>query len=381
MSPPRVLLCARADLLEKPGGDTRQILGLQRHLGPHAELSLGLSPDLREHDIAHVFNLSRPLEPALQAEAARRARVPVVCTTIFQDLREYNRHGRFGAGKRLFELLGRSDERLEAARALVNLTRAAPMDLPRGVPALGAALLDRRGCARRLQARLLASSQLLVFNSPLEEQTVRRCLDPPPSARAAHVPLGIDPDELSRVDRGAFCARFGLEPGFVLAVGRLEDLKNQLALVAALEDDPRTLVLVGAVNPLHRAYARAVARAAAHRGRTLILHRLERPLLLSAMACAAVHVLPSWFETAGLVSLEAAALGCPVVSTDRGYARAFLGEEAGYCDPASPASIRAAVQQALARGPSPALRERILASFTEARVAQAMAALYEQVAA
>lgn len=373
---PRVLLCGRPDLLTKPGGDTRQILGLLQHLGPSASLGLELQPRLAGIDVVHLFNLSRPVEPAVQAEHARRSGRPVVCTTIFQDLAEYNRRGRHGAGRALFRLLGRQDSRLETVRALVNLSRAGRRAVLHGLP-----MLARLG-ATGLQARILENCALLVFNSSLEEETVRRCV-PIPSRPpdAAVVPVGIEPDEIAPVDPRPFLEGYGIEPGFVLSVGRIEDLKNQLGLIRALQHAPLPLVLVGAVNPLHRAYARAVARAAAARPRTLLLHRIERPLVLSAMAAAAVHVLPSWFETAGLASLEAAAAGCAVVSTDRGYARAYLEEDASYCDPSDPASIRQAVERALGRGPSARLRQRVTARFTAANSARAMADLYRQVAA
>jgi glycosyltransferase involved in cell wall biosynthesis len=115
------------------------------------------------------------------------------------------------------------------------------------------------------------------------------------------------------------------------------------------------------------------------RPRTLLIHDLERALLLSAMRAAAVHVLPSWFETAGLTSLEAAAAGCAVVSTDRGYAAAYLEQEAHYCDPGDPGSIRRAVRRALAAGPSERLRQRVLERFTEERSAAEVDRVYRSV--
>jgi len=379
---PRVLLCGRADLLTKPGGDTRQILGLQRHLGDSARLSLDLRPQMDDVDLVHVFNLSRPIEPALQADQARRRGKPVVLTPIYQDLREYNRHGRHGAGRLLFRLLGGHDGRLETVRALVNLWRSSGHGL-RGLPLVGRAVLTHGGrAALGLQARVLENCDLLVFNSSLEEETVRSCITGATiRAASARVPVGIDTEELSSADPTPFLRRFGLARGFVLSVGRIEDVKNQLALIQSLRGDSVPLVLVGQVNPLHRAYARAVARAAGARPSTLVIHRLGRTLLLSAMAAAAVHVLPSWFETAGLVSLEAAAAGCAVVSTDRGYARAFLGDEAHYCSPSEPLSIRRAVLDALERGPSHALRTHVLAQLTEQRAAAMMHRLYRQVLA
>ena len=58
---------------------------------------------------------------------------------------------------------------------------------------------------------------------------------------------------------------------------------------------------------------------------------------------ARVHVLPSWFETTGLVSLEAGLCRCDVREHNRGHAREYLGDFAWYCDPADPASICSAV--------------------------------------
>jgi len=380
---PQVLLCGRPNLLTKPGGDTRQILGLKRHLdllsAGRADLSFELRPRLQGVDLVHVFNLSRPVEPALQADHARRHGVPVVCSPIFQDLWEYNRRGRFGAGRALFQLLGGSDSGLEAVRAALNLARSGPAGLA-GIPLLA------RSRGLQLQRHVLEKSQVVLFNSDFEAQTVRTCLgelEHLPAART--VPVGVDPDEFSAPDPAPFCDAHGLAPGFVLCVGRLEDLKNQLGLLRALAREPVDLVLIGQTNPLHRGYARAVRRAAARRvrrlahTRTLLIERLERPLLVSAMAAAAVHVLPSWFETAGLTSLEAALAGCAVVSTSRGYAPAYLGDDAHYCDPGDPESLRTAVAQALRKGPSPALRRRVLERFTERRAAELTAAVYQQV--
>jgi len=332
--------------------------------------------------VVHVFNLSRPLEPALQAAHARRAGLPVVCTPIYQDLREYNRRGRHGAGRAVYRWLRESDARLEDARALVNLLRAGPQHLGRHARLAGdlaRSALQDGGLAVQLQRQVLTQCAAVVYNSASEAETLHRLLQPPALPLEAIVPVSIDPDEFSALDRGQFRQRLGLDR-YVLCVARIEDLKNQLGLVRALADDSCPLVLVGAVNPHHRGYLAEVRRAAKQRGRTLLLPPLPRPQLLSAMAGAAAHVLPSWFETAGLVSLEAAAAGCPVVSTDRGYTRAVLGEEAHYCDPGDGRSIGDAVRHAVRAGPSPALRRRALA-HSHLAAAAALAEIYGRVAA
>lgn len=379
---PRVLLCGRPDLLRKPGGDTFQILTLQRALGSRAGLSLELSPDVTGYGVVHLFNLSRPLEPALQARAAARAGVPVVTTTIFQDLSLYNARGRRGVGWAVRWLLGGDDERLEDARAVLNLSRAGALELL-AHPALtagllGHALTSRGPSATALQRELIANSDTLVFNSQLEAESVERCLGPlPANVRVEVVPVGIDAQAFQALDAAPFTRRFGISE-CVLSLGRVEDLKNQLTLIKALAGMDIPLVLAGAVNPRHRTYARAVSRAAAARPDTHMVGPLEREMVLSALTAARVHVLPSWFETVGLASLEAAAAGCAVVSTYAGYARAYLGDEAEYCDPADGGSIRAAVERALQRGPSRRLQDRVLQRFTVQRGAEAMAGVYER---
>jgi glycosyltransferase involved in cell wall biosynthesis len=92
-----------------------------------------------------------------------------------------------------------------------------------------------------------------------------------------------------------------------------------------------------------------------------------------------VHVMPSWFETTGLVSLEAALAGCNVVSTSRGHAREYLGDLAWYCQPDDPTSIRSAVQAAWNAPARPALRERILSEYTWRHAAIATLMAYDVV--
>ena len=98
---------------------------------------------------------------------------------------------------------------------------------------------------------------------------------------------------------------------------------------------------------------------------------------LAGLFCGArVHVLPSWFETTGLVSLEAALSGCSIVSTSRGHAAEYFEDFAWDCDPGQPDSILAAVRSAWNAPPAPALRDRILGHYTWAHVAEATMAAY-----
>ena len=115
------------------------------------------------------------------------------------------------------------------------------------------------------------------------------------------------------------------------------------------------------------------------RGNVYFLGPKSAEDLAGIYALASVHVLPSWRETPGLVSLEAAAAGCRVVSTSIGSAREYLGNDACYCDPKDRDSIRRAVLDALNSPPSSQLRIRVLEQYTWEAAARTTLEVYRQV--
>ena len=101
--------------------------------------------------------------------------------------------------------------------------------------------------------------------------------------------------------------------------------------------------------------------------------------MVAAYAHARVHALPSFRETPGLASLEAAAMGCAIVSTNWGSAFEYLDKDAKYCSPGSPQSMRSALEAAWASPPSKALSERIRREYTWKSAAEATAKAYETI--
>jgi glycosyltransferase involved in cell wall biosynthesis len=94
---------------------------------------------------------------------------------------------------------------------------------------------------------------------------------------------------------------------------------------------------------------------------------------------AKVHILPSWFETTGLSSLEAAVSGCNVIITDRGDAKEYLGKYAFYCDPGLPHSIFEAVNAASKAPVDPCLAETIKRNYTWKNAAEETYQVYKEV--
>jgi glycosyltransferase involved in cell wall biosynthesis len=69
--------------------------------------------------------------------------------------------------------------------------------------------------------------------------------------------------------------------------------------------------------------------------------------------------------------------GCALVVTPGGCTREYFGAVAAYAKPDDARSIRSAVEQALARGPSPGLAERVARAYTWDAAAQKTAEAYE----
>lgn len=195
--------------------------------------------------------------------------------------------------------------------------------------------------------RAWARADLVVVNSHAEAALL--CGDVPylgdvwvAHSGVADDAFGGDPEEGRRL--------LGLvrEEPFVLSVGRIEPIKNYVSLALAMRDVPAQLVLVGSVLPGNECYLAEVR--AALPGVIHVPH-VEHALLPHVHAAAAVHALPSWYETTGLSTLEALATGTPVVTARTPCVEEYFGGIAHFCDADDVGSIRAALLLAL-EGPS-----------------------------
>ena len=84
-----------------------------------------------------------------------------------------------------------------------------------------------------------------------------------------------------------------------------------------------------------------------------------------------VSVLPSWFETPGLVSLEAAVMGCNIVVSSKGTTKAYFGDYAYYCNVMDSESIRKELDKAYNDPYRKEFRMKILRQYTWKAAAEA----------
>jgi glycosyltransferase involved in cell wall biosynthesis len=345
-------------LFSVKGGDSIQIVQTAEQLtrlGIEVEIRLCHERiDYARYDLLHFFNIIRPADILFHT---RKARCPFVVSTIFIDYNEYDRYHRKGLPGLVLRWL--PGERTEYIKCLARFLKGndrlvSPAYLWAG--------------QRKSISRILQRASVLFTNSELETRELKKRF----GVRAAcmQVPNGIDP-ELFTPDK-----QVKKDPFLVLCVARIEGIKNQINLIRALRFTEYNLLIIGSPAPNQQAYFRECRRLAAPNIRFIGHTRQEE--LIPYYRRAKVHVLPSWFEACGLSSLEAAAMGCNLVITDRGYTRAYFGDHAFYCEPDSPRSIFSAVQAA-ARADIPyALQEKILADYTWPEAASRIAGTYRQ---
>lgn len=355
----KVAFIARSTLFKSKGGDTCQVLETARHLR-NLGVSVEIFPahavvDYNSFDIIHLFNLTRPADILSHIQKAHK---PCIISPIWIDYSEYDRKHRTGIAGTFFQLWSPDQ--------IAYLKTVARWILKKDSLASIAYLwMGQKKSIRYILSRI---AQLLP-NSALEQQQMQYSFSILPPAR--QVPNGVDPELFSGPGTNT------KDKGIILCVARIEGIKNQLNLIKALNNTQFKLLLIGASAPNQPSYYKKCRQLAA--SNIAFINHLPQKELVYYYQKAKVHVLPSWFETCGLSSLEAAVMGCNVVITDKGYSREYFEDDAFYCDPGSPESIRQAIEKA-ANAPFPhQLSNKILHNYTWQKAAEATLSAYKAV--
>jgi glycosyltransferase involved in cell wall biosynthesis len=311
--------------------------------GVEAQLWRPWEHRLADFDCLHLLG-SDPSHNEV-AVAARRAGVPVVVSTIaWFDLANVWREPR-----PLWYQLAASGK---------YLARAAWPQMP------------------SWRRRLYQHADLLLPNSQAEADQLVRYFGVA-RQRIHIVPNGAD-ERFAEASPAPF-ARLAGGRGFVLYAGRIEPRKNQLGFLRAMRDTDVPIVVLGNVVPGYEAYRDACRRAAGENVKFIDSVRHDDPLLASAYAACGCLVLASWFETPGLVALEAGMQGVPLVLPARGCAREYFGSWANYVEPGDLCGIRRAVLAAVDRPRSPELAQLVRTQYTWQAAASATREAYEKV--
>ncbi|UCF19048.1 MAG: glycosyltransferase [Gemmatimonadota bacterium] len=172
----------------------------------------------------------------------------------------------------------------------------------------------------------------------------------------------------------------------VLTVGNFVPVKGQEVLLrafaAAFGGDSRCELRLGGRGPREK-YLRRLGGQLGIGGQARFLGPLSREQVLAEMTACDMFVLPSLFETFGVVLIEALAVGRPVIATRCGGPESIVHERNGVLVAAGEVGGLAAaltdMRTSAGTYDPEHLRNDVMARFGPHKVAQQLAAVYEKV--
>lgn len=213
----------------------------------------------------------------------------------------------------------------------------------------------------RGEQRVLDTTDAIVVANEAERDQLRAlyCVRQP---RLAVIPCGIDPEpfgEESPQSHGS--------PVIVVALGRLERLKNfgllLRALAVATRRDPAVAGQIevhiaggpAAEEPEERVLLERLATDLGIADRVRLLGAVPRESIPALYAASDICVVPSHYESFGLVAVEAMAAGLPVLATRVGGLQSTVRDgESGYLIP--PDDVETMAERLLQLAASPERR-------------------------
>jgi len=354
-------MLVRSNLYTSPGGDTTQIDMTAKYLRQlKLQVDIRLVTDtvqIESYDLLHFFNIIRPddILPFINHN------IPFVVSTIFVDYDDYEKNNRSGLAGRIFNQL--SSGQIEYVKALARWIKNGDK--------IKSAYYFWNGHKKSIE-KIVAKASMLLPNSHSEYSRLK----------AVTKNIGRYRKVVNAIETSVFNDSTEKNDAFtnhVLCVGRIEGRKNQLNLIKALITTELQLTIIGRPSPNHMAYYEQCKTLAATAGNIHFVEHISHENLVKIYKAAKVHVLPSWFETTGLSSLEAGVMGCNIVVTKKGDTTEYFGDMAYYCEPDNISSIREAVINAYNKPVNPELAKFILENYTWEKTAAQTLQAYQQV--
>lgn len=316
----KVLFYPRKDYKKVIGGDTIQLLKSKQYL---EKLNLKIDVydesinDINSYDIIHIFNCI-PIDHVIRF-INKYPNQKFILSPIFWDLEEYEEKvlNRISYKRKLIKFL--NIEKFSFLKENYN-----------------------RFIKNKFNDKLkycLEKASVILPNSHLEKKYFDDKFNL--NEKTFVVPNGIDlsivPGQFEKIKK-----EYNIPDKYILCVGRIEYRKNQLLLLQCAEKLKLNVVLVGQINYKEKKYYHNIKNY-----KFLQIPFLKQRDLYSLYKNATIHILPSWFETPGLATLEAAYNGTQIITTDRGCTKEYFENYAFYCSPDDINSLEKAIIEAL----------------------------------
>jgi glycosyltransferase involved in cell wall biosynthesis len=327
----------RGDMVSHRGGDVVQMEETAKSLrgrGWQVDISNATQVDYSKYGIVHLFNTTRINETWAQYWNARKSGCKIAISPIWHSMDEMRSYYCWLYGVDWFPvwIYGGLREIYYALRARYPLSLKAAFRY------------------RECQRIVLSSADIILPNSDAEIKILERELEIT-TQRYRVVPNGFSSKNAAK---SVEAVQKNVRSGIVCA-GRVEPRKNCVQIIEAVKKlkNPRNrLTFYGKKNHAHIKYLKEFERGLIP-GYIEYLGSISGQALLDVFEHTQVVVLASFYETTGLVGLEALSRGAKVVVLDSPYTREYFRDRAFYCNPYSVESITQALALALNEPPLP----------------------------
>lgn len=368
----KVLMQSRKNFYTLKGGDTVQLLKTKQELekiGVNVDISLELEPNLDEYDLVHLSNITRVHETYVQMCNAKKQGKKVALSTIYWPMEEFEQNGQKGLRKIINKCL--SIDSIERLKAIIKLlfNKEARNKSTLKLFTVG---------YTNMQKYILENADILLPNSEMEMDKICEYFGLS-KEKYIVVPNAVDLTVAKKCLKEKVSDKYDKYKDSIICVGRIETRKNQLALLQALENTDYKVIILGKVSKNQKKYFKAVKELIDNNENFYYIDGLENEELYRLYRVCKVSVLPSWYDTPGLVSLEAASVGCNLAVSVKGTTTEYFKDDAFYCEPDDLASIKKAVELAFNKEKDEKLQNRIFEEYTWAKAADQTKKAYERI--
>lgn len=366
----KVLMQSRTNFYTLKGGDTIQLLKTKDELekiGVSVDISLELEPNLDEYDLVHLSNITRIQETYIQMCNAKKQNKKVALSTIYWPMDEFEQKGQKGLRKFVNRFL--SIDSIEKIKAILKFIFNKDCRNKSTLKLLTVGYTN-------MQKYVLKNADILLPNSEMEMEKLCDYFGMK-KERYMVVPNAVDLTIATKVLDEKDDEKYAKYKDAIICVGRVETRKNQLSLLKALNDSKYKVIILGKVSKNQKKYFKSVKKLIEGNKNFYYIDELENKEIYKLYKVCKVSALPSWYDTPGLVSLEAAAMKCNLAVSSKGTTKEYFKNDAFYCEPDDIESIRLAVDKAYEKEKNVNLQKRIFKEYTWKKAAENTKKAYE----
>lgn len=336
----KILLWTRSDCFKAKGGDMVQVENTYielKKLGLDVVVSDKNNIDLTEFDIIHLFQLDWTPETYLHAKRAKKLGKKIILSPIHhsvEEVKKFDDEYAFGL-RRLSKFLFIDQFQRDTFK---NIYRSL-LDHKKAVPTLYSLFLG----LKKMHQSVLDWSDYVLVQTKLEASDLENTYNV--KFNWTVVPNGVSELFLKK-DLSSNPFEF---EDYIICVGRIEPRKNNLAIIAAVQQLRKELnkdiklVFVGRKSNKHSEYIGLFEEELKNCPWIVYKNYMSYSNMPSIYKHAKVCVSASWFETTGLTLLEALFMGTNAVSSSI-RAQEILGDLCSYCKPDDMESIKIAIK-------------------------------------